>query len=132
MLSHITVGTDDFDRDMAFYTGFCAELGLVQKFTETLEGRRWAGWKSPDRARPLFILTEPFKGDFTPGNGQMIAFTAESRAHVDRLHARALTLGAQDEGAPGLRPAYHDDYYGAYLRDPAGNKLCVVCHDPVG
>ncbi|OXH86721.1 glyoxalase, partial [Burkholderia multivorans] len=53
-----------------------------------------------------------------------------TRAHVDRCHALALQHGGTCEGPPGLRPHYHRDYYGAYFRDPDGNKLCVVCHRP--
>jgi predicted lactoylglutathione lyase len=51
---------------------------------------------------------------------------------VDRCHALALELGGRDEGAPALRPQYHASYYGAYFRDPDGNKLCVVCHAAEG
>ena len=55
---------------------------------------------------------------------------AADRASVDRCHAAAIARGGTDEGAPGLRPQYHPHYYGAYFRDPDGNKLCVCCHDP--
>jgi catechol 2,3-dioxygenase-like lactoylglutathione lyase family enzyme len=58
----------------------------------------------------------------------MLAFDAASRALVDNAYAYALSHGGRDEGAPGLRLHYHPDYYGAYFRDPDGNKLCVVCH----
>ena len=60
----------------------------------------------------------------------MVAFLAETRAAVDRAHAVALAHGGRDEGAPGPRPEYHAHYYGAYVRDPDGNKLCFVCHAP--
>jgi len=60
----------------------------------------------------------------------MVAFLAESRALVDKAYAVALSNGGTSEGAPGLRPEYHEHYYGAYFRDPDGNKLCVVCHLP--
>jgi lactoylglutathione lyase len=59
----------------------------------------------------------------------MSAIATNSRAKVDEIHAKALELGGTCEGPPGLRPAYHAHYYGAYFRDPDGNKLCVVCHD---
>ena len=62
------------------------------------------------------------------GNGQMLALQAPSRAAVDAAYAAALAHGGSGDGEPGLRPHYHADYYGAYFRDPDGNKLCVVCH----
>lgn len=66
----------------------------------------------------------------TVGNGITIAFEAPDRATVDRFHAEALAAGGTDAGPPGLRPQYHPDYYGAYARDPDGNKLCCACHRP--
>lgn len=60
----------------------------------------------------------------------MVAFMAESRNHVHAAHAAALANGGTCEGKPGLRPEYHDHYYGAYFRDPDGNKLAVACHEP--
>lgn len=60
----------------------------------------------------------------------MTAFLADSRSKVDAVHRLAVSLGARSEGAPGLRPEYHANYYGAYFRDPDGNKLCVACHQP--
>ena len=60
----------------------------------------------------------------------MIAFMAASRSHVRMAHAAALANGGACEGEPGLRPDYHDHYYGAYFRDPDGNKLAVACHEP--
>ena len=64
----------------------------------------------------------------TAGNGSTVAFDAPSRAAVDAFHAAALEGGGTDEGAPGLRLLYHPNYYGAYVRDLDGNKLCAVCH----
>ena len=60
----------------------------------------------------------------------MTAFLAPDRPSVDQAHAAALTAGGVSEGAPGLRPQYHANYYGAYFRDLDGNKLGVCCHDP--
>ena len=65
------------------------------------------------------------------GNGVTVAFDAPSRAAVDAFHAAALAAGGSDEGPPGIREHYHPNYYGAYVRDPDGNKLCVVCHHAV-
>jgi lactoylglutathione lyase len=126
VFSHIFVGTSDFERALAFYGPLMAALGNEPRFVD--RERPWAGWQSRGGARPLFLVGRPFEGDHARGNGQMVAFTAESRALVDEAYAIALANGGADEGAPGLRPEYHADYYGAYFRDPEGNKLCVACH----
>ena len=129
MISHVHVGIDDFDRTIAFYETVLPVLGLVARFKDPVKG--WAGWQKPGVARPLFLVGRPFDGrPAVPGNGQMIALLAEDRATVDRAHAAAVAAGGRDEGAPGLRPHYHPDYYGAYVRDPEGNKLCICCHKP--
>ena len=62
----------------------------------------------------------------------MTAFLANDREAVDAAYAVALANGGTSEGPPGLRPEYHQNYYGAYFRDPDGNKLCVVCHQGPG
>ncbi|MEC7760800.1 MAG: VOC family protein [Pseudomonadota bacterium] len=129
MFSHVTLGVADFDRAYAYYAPLCGLLGLEQSFKGTLLNSLWAGWRTPGVARPLFAITEPFEGEFAPGNGNMVAFLAESREQVDRFHALALRLGGKDEGAPALRPQYHENYYGAYLRDTEGNKIAIACHD---
>lgn len=78
------------------------------------------------------VISKPYDGEpHEPGNGQMIAFLAPNREAVRHSHELALSLGGICAGAPGLRPQYHENYYGAYFRDPDGNKICVVCHDPV-
>ena len=126
MISHVFLGVVDFERAFAFYSAVLAELGLALKFKDT--DRPWAGWMQPGQPRPLFLIGAPFNGEHAAGNGQMTALLAPSRAAVDAVHAAALAHGARCEGAPGLRPEYHAAYYGAYLRDLDGNKLCIVCH----
>jgi catechol 2,3-dioxygenase-like lactoylglutathione lyase family enzyme len=79
-------------------------------------------------SRPLFVVGVPFEGMHDAGNGQMTAFLAETRGVVEAVYRIALARGGSSEGAPGLRPQYHAHYYGAYFRDPEGNKLCVACH----
>ncbi|WP_036173305.1 VOC family protein [Massilia sp. 9096] len=128
MFSHVFIGITDFERALAFYRPVLAALGLEERFCDA--GRPWAGWQTPGQGRPLFLIGAPSDGQpHIPGNGQMTAFLAPTRAAVDQAHALALAHGGTDEGAPGLRPGYHSHYYGAYLRDPDRNKLCVVCHD---
>ena len=126
MFSHITLGVADIYVARRFYGPLLEALGLTLKFAD----ETWAGWKHPLAERPLFIVITPFNGEAAwAGNGQMTAFLASSRSLVDECHRLALELGAASEGEPGLRPAYHADYYGAYFRDPDGNKLCVCCHE---
>jgi lactoylglutathione lyase len=128
MLSHLTLGISDFERAHRFHAGLMALLGHRQRFADPEKG--WAGWQQAEGGRPLFVIMRPFDGQVaSPGNGTMAAFRAASRDVVDKAHAYALAHGGTDEGAPGLRPQYHPNYYGAYFRDPDGNKLCVVCHD---
>jgi catechol 2,3-dioxygenase-like lactoylglutathione lyase family enzyme len=127
MLSHVFVGVNDFERAFGFYTALMGELRLKLRFRD--DAKPWAGWQSPDAPRPLFVVGAPFDGHAaTIGNGQMVALLAADRATVDRAHAAALANGGTCDGPPGPRPHYHPDYYGAYFRDPDGNKLCVCCH----
>jgi catechol 2,3-dioxygenase-like lactoylglutathione lyase family enzyme len=129
MYSHVFVGVTDFERALAFYTPVMAALGQTLRFCE--HERPWAGWQTPGVARPLFLIGAPFDGaPAAPGNGPMTAFLAADRATVRAVHAVALAHGGRCDGPPGLRPHYHPDYYGAYVRDPDGNKLAVACHTP--
>lgn len=129
MFSHVIVGVSDFDRAMAFYTPVLDALGVQFRFVEP--ERPWAGWQSSPDPRPLFLIGRPYdRQPHQPGNGQMVAFLARTRELVRQVHAIALAHGGSCEGKPGLRPEYHAHYYGAYFRDPDGNKLCVACHNP--
>jgi lactoylglutathione lyase len=128
VFSHIFIGVSDFERALAFYEPLMNVLGLSPRFCE--RNRPWAGWKMPGQARPLFLIGAPFDGHpHQAGNGQMSAFLAPDHATVDAAYRIALANGGTSEGEPGLRPEYHEHYYGAYFRDPDGNKLCVVCHE---
>ena len=128
MISHVFIGITDFERALAFYAPLMDGLDLRRKFADPK--KQWAGWMAEDKPRPLFVIGQPFDGQpHQAGNGQMVALLAASRAQVDQAHAMALANGGVCEGAPGLRPHYHPNYYGAYFRDPDGNKLCVCCHD---
>jgi lactoylglutathione lyase len=127
VFSHIFVGVSDFERALAFYQPLMTVLGIQARFCDA--GRPWAGWQSNPDPRPLFLIGKPYdRGAHHAGNGQMVALLAVSRALVREAYATALANGGTAEGAPGLRPEYHEHYYGAYFRDPDGNKLCVVCH----
>ncbi|NUB43923.1 VOC family protein [Fertoebacter nigrum] len=131
MLSHSFIGVNDFERALHFYAAVMQALGHRQRFVE--RARPWAGWQAEGQARPLFLIGAPHDGAAaSTGNGQMVALLAPDRAAVRAAHAAGLAAGGSDAGAPGPRPEYHADYYGAYLRDPEGNKIGLACHDPAG
>ena len=120
MISHVFIGIGAYARALPFYDALMAELGLVRKFSDA--GKGWAGWMAPGQPRPLFVIGQPFDGaPQSCGNGHMVALLAPSRAAVDRAYATALAKGGSCEGALGLRPQYHEHYYGAYFRDLDGN-----------
>lgn len=128
MFSHICIGINDFDRALAFYRPLMQALGIRERFCDP--SRPWAGWQSEPGPRPLLLIGKPLDGQAaTPGNGQTIALLAVTRSQVDAAYQAALAHGGRCEGGPGLRPHYHPHYYGAYFRDPDGNKLCVACHE---
>lgn len=116
MIGYITIGTQDMTRAKAFYTELLGLLGAKL----VIEMGRLALFGT-GRGQPMFGVCLPYDGQVAErGNGNMVALTAESSEQVDQLYAKALELGASDEGAPGLRLP---TFYGAYVRDPDGNKL---------
>lgn len=130
MISHVTLGISDFARSRTFYDTVLGLLGMGRFHDDEAEG--WLGYGQSATAMPQIWLGRPFDGrPAAPGNGTTVAFDVAERGLVDRFYRAALALGAHDEGAPGLRPHYHANYYGAYVRDPDGHKLACVCHRPV-
>jgi catechol 2,3-dioxygenase-like lactoylglutathione lyase family enzyme len=126
MFSHVMVGAKDLAAMARFYDAVLIPLGL-ERGPDSVAGPKGISYRAPGARHPTFDVQEPFDGrPPSPGNGCMVAFLAPSRAVVDAAHAAALAHGGTDEGAPGLRPHYAPDYYGAYMRDPEGNKLHVV------
>ena len=115
MIGYVTIGTNDLGKAKAFWLELLEPLG-AKLLMET--GRIAFIGESMDR--PILAVCTPH--DEKPahrGNGNMLAFSAGSREKVDELHARAMGLGASDEGAPGERMP---GFYGGYFRDPDGNK----------
>lgn len=125
MFSHLTVGYTDRAASEAFYAAIMPCLDLTQ---QGVSEHYIAYGPAPETPPWLFALNPFDDNPATSGNGFHIAFAAESREAVDRFHEQAMAAGGSDEGAPGLRPRYSADYYGAYVRDPAGNKLQAVCY----
>jgi catechol 2,3-dioxygenase-like lactoylglutathione lyase family enzyme len=128
MIDHIGYPVTDFARSRAFYTAALAPLGyrLVMEVTNEQTGGHGehAGFGA---AGPDFWI-----GTGKPAShGVHVAIRAANRSMVDAFHKAALAAGGTDNGAPGLRPHYHKDYYGAFVLDPDGNNLEAVCHDAV-
>lgn len=126
MIDHTGIAVSDWEKSKAFYDAAFAPLGaslLHMVPPEFTGGVKVGGY---GRDRPVFWLNEGAE----PGPGRHVAFTARSRAEVDAFHAAALAAGGRDNGAPGPRPHYHPDYYGAFVIDPDGNNIEAVCHRP--
>ena len=120
MIHHVSFGTRDAVRAKAFYDPVLAVVG-------------WRGIKSGDTAvdygisEIMFSLETPSDGgEATVGNGAHVAFVARDRATVDAFYRTALEQGGTDAGAPGVRARYDPNYYGAFVRDPDGNKIEAV------
>ncbi len=122
MIGYFTLGTNDLERSRAFYDALLPLLG-ARRLMELPHG--FTMWGTAMN-RPGLVVTPPYDGgEATPGNGAMPALVVDSRTLVDQVHAKALELGATDEGAPGLRGPEAFGQYFAYFRDPDGNKLAV-------
>jgi catechol 2,3-dioxygenase-like lactoylglutathione lyase family enzyme len=128
MFSHVMVGARDLARTCAFYDAVLAPLGLQRRWEGQDDGGPpGIGWAAPGSRVPTFFVQEPFdRQPASAGNGCMVAFLAPFPEAVGQAHAAGLAAGGADEGAPGERLQYGRGYYGAYLRDPEGNKLHVV------
>ncbi|MDO9223701.1 MAG: VOC family protein [Caulobacter sp.] len=127
MLDHIGATVSDIARSKAFYDVALAPLGIalvMQVTPEQTGGDTHLGYGSG--GRPYFWI-----GTGGPVTGRLhVAFDAPDRATVNAFHAAALAAGGRDNGAPGLRPHYHSNYYGAFVLDPDGLNIEAVCHAP--
>lgn len=130
MLDHLGFSVSDYTASRDFYRQALAPLGygVVMEVTREMSGGyEGCGFGPP--GRPQFWVGHGGGGDAHAG-GMHIAFVAKSRAEVDAFHAAAIAAGGQDNGAPGLRPHYHPDYYGAFVIDINGQNIEAVCHAP--
>jgi catechol 2,3-dioxygenase-like lactoylglutathione lyase family enzyme len=120
MIGYVTFGTNDMARACAFYDALFGEIG-IPRLMEFPNGVCWG----PAMDKPALGVLLPFnKEPATAGNGSMVALACPDTATVNRLHAKALQLGAANEGDPGPRGP---GFYGAYFRDLDGNKLNGFC-----
>ena len=125
MIDHLSITTTDLDRAQTFYDAVLGVLGYprVNRRADAI------GYGVRDRGpdAPAYISIYLGTGTLTPDNRHW-AFRAQDRAAVHAFHKAALEHGGTDDGPPGLRPNYHPDYYGAFARDPDGNRIEAVTH----
>lgn len=127
MIDHTGIVVSDFQRSKSFYQQALAPIGyqLMMELSAAVTGHTdVAGFGEPPK--PDFWISRG-----TPNVPPLhIAFGTDKRALVDAFYQAALAAGGRDNGAPGLRPHYHPDYYGAFVLDPDGHNIEVVCHLP--
>lgn len=127
MFSHVTLGTNDLDAARRFYDALLTPLGLERRAIKPDGGAVGLCWRKPGARVPWFFVFQPYdKRPANPGNGTMVAFLAPSAEIVRQCYDAAMAAGGRCEGPPGERPHYAPGYYGAYLRDPEGNKVHVT------
>lgn len=129
MIDHMTLLVKSYDKSRDFYLAALGPLGyaVVMEITRDMipdlpferAGGFGVGGKPDLWLRPSEQVAPTH-----------IAFSASSRALVDEFYKAALSAGGKDNGAPGLRPQYHPNYYGAFVFDPDGYNVEVVCHAP--
>jgi catechol 2,3-dioxygenase-like lactoylglutathione lyase family enzyme len=120
-IDHVTATVTDFDQGKRFYQAALKPLGydLQMEF-----GGEAAGFGPADKMPDFWIGNQPGRG------AAHIAFSAPDRATVDAFYEAAMGAGGKDNGPPGLRAHYHENYYAAYVHDPDGNNVEAVCHQP--
>jgi catechol 2,3-dioxygenase-like lactoylglutathione lyase family enzyme len=120
MFDHVGLNVRDYETSKRFYDDALKPLG----YGTVMEFEGAAGY-GPE-GRPMFWIAqrEPL------GTGTHVAFAGQDRATVDAFYEAALAAGGRDNGAPGVRSEYHETYYGAFVLDPDGNNVEVVCHKP--
>ena len=120
VLDHVGLNVSDYEVSKAFYLQALAPLGVgpVMEFPE------WKSLGLGDGQKPYFWIHE--RG--APSTSTHVALVVQDTDTVDAFHAAALAAGGTDNGPPGLRPHYHERYYGAFVLDPDGNNIEAVCH----
>ncbi|MEE4211792.1 MAG: VOC family protein [Parvularcula sp.] len=118
MITHVTIGTNDFEKATSFYGKLFAELGA----NPLMQNDRMVAW-GKSFEEPMVAVCKPYNGEAaSSGNGQMVSINCGSKEKVNALHKLALESGAKDEGEPGARG---QAFYMAYFRDADGNKMAL-------
>jgi len=130
MIDHLSTYATNYPATKAFYEATLSKLGysiqneMVFDSDPALPGRRACAFGPEGQSQ--FWVIEVLK----PYSPRHVAFVARDRQSVAEFHQAGLAAGGQDNGAPGLRPIYHEHYYGSFLTDPDGNNVEAVCHTP--
>jgi catechol 2,3-dioxygenase-like lactoylglutathione lyase family enzyme len=122
VLDHVIINVSDLDSARAFYTHALKPLGI--DVVMDYEGRVGFG----EESFPYLWIAERDE----PSAPVHIALRASDHATVDAFFEAAMEVGGTDNGGPGMRPQYHENYYGAFVLDPDGNNIEAVCHLPAG
>jgi catechol 2,3-dioxygenase-like lactoylglutathione lyase family enzyme len=125
MIDHFALQVSDFKKSQHFYDNALAPLGykrLMEVPKENGQGFLVFGWG--DSSQTDLWISEGRRNE----PRLHIAFRAESREQVDEFYRAALAAGGKDNGKPGLRPEYHENYYGAFILDPDDHNIEAVCH----
>jgi len=117
MIGYATLGSNDLEKGAKFYDDFLGAFGGKRAFGMD----RIIFWADANGGAMLSLCVPYDEKQAVPGNGNMVALQAKSKEEVDQMYAKAIELGATDDGAPGART---DAFYGAYFRDLDGNKIC--------
>jgi catechol 2,3-dioxygenase-like lactoylglutathione lyase family enzyme len=127
MIDHLSITVGDIGKARSFYDVVLATLGAARIMNMDRPEVRISGYGR--EGKPSFWIAGTGAASASlPGH---VAFAAPDRSAVDAFHAAALAAGAADNGAPGLRPHYHPNYYASFVVDPDGNRLEAVCHRPL-
>jgi len=127
MIDHTGLVVSDYAKSKAFYTQALSAIGyaLLMEFPASVTGHGdFAGFGEPPKPDFWISLGRPNKPAIH------VAFRVSARARVDAFYEAAMAAGGRDNGAPGLRPHYHRNYYGAFVLDPDGHNIEAVCHEP--
>jgi catechol 2,3-dioxygenase-like lactoylglutathione lyase family enzyme len=126
MIDHLSITVANIEKSRIFYDVALAALGATRIMNMDRPEVRISGYGRG--GKPSFWIAETAEGgDALAGH---VAFAAPDRGTVDDFYQAAIAAGASDNGAPGLRPHYHPDYYASFVIDPDGNRLEAVCHKP--
>ena len=122
MIDHVGLNVSDYETSKRFFEQALEPLGyhVVMDFPE----HGGAGFGTDDKPEFWIVARDP------RGTGTHVAFVVTDHATVDAFHAAGLAAGGEDNGAPGMRPHYHETYYAAFVHDPDGNNVEAVCHAP--